>query len=201
MPEMLRPTPIGFPSDDRHATVARLDKERATRSAAIAAVRGDLWAESAFSEAGMVWTDEAFELEASGARNAATLKSLLQTLHHSPHRGDAWLMLASTCERLKLQACNVGALLKMSYYTAPNQAGLLPLRLAQALRAKDIFSDEELADMVRRDVRLVIMRFTALRPALIAAYRSGSPSGRKLVEQTVTSFDPVYLTILRAQLT
>lgn len=201
LPEALRPTPIGFPNDERHATVARQDKERATRSAAIAAVRGDLWAESAFSEAGMVWTDEAFELEASGARNAATLKSLLQTLHYAPHRGDAWLMLASTCERLKRQACNVGALLKMSYYTAPNQAGLLSLRLAQALRAKDISSDEELADMVRRDVRLVVTRFTALRPALIAAYRSGSPSGRRLVEQTVTSLDPVYLTILRAQLT
>ncbi len=68
-------------------------------------------------------------------------------------------MLASTCERLKMQACNVGALLKMSYYTAPDQAGLLPMRLAQALRSKDIAADDELADMVRRDIRLVLTRF------------------------------------------
>lgn len=201
LPESLRPAPIGFPSDQRQATVARQDQERANRSAAIAGVRGDLWAESAFTEAVLVWTDPAFEIEASGPRNAMTSMSLLKTLHYAPHRGDAWLMLASTCERLKLRACNVSALLKMSYYTAPDQVGLLPLRLARALRVQNISGDDELADMVRRDIRFVLTRSANLRPALISAYRTASRAGRLLVEQAVTPVDPGYLTMLRAQLT
>jgi hypothetical protein len=201
LPEVSRPSPMGFPIDQRRATVARQDQEKANRSAILAAVRGDLWAESAFTYASMLWTDQAFELDVSGNRSAGTSTSLLKTLHYAPHRGDAWLMLASTCERLKMQACNVGALLKMSYYTAPDQAGLLPMRLAQALRSKDIAADDELADMVRRDIRLVLTRSTDLRPALIAAYRSASPAGKRLVEQTVTPVDPGYLVLLRARLT
>ncbi|KAA0072962.1 hypothetical protein CIW50_22420 [Tardiphaga sp. P9-11] len=201
LPEVSRPAQIGLPSDQRHATVARQDQERANRSAVLAVVRGDLWAESAFTYASMLWTDQALELEESGDRSARTSTSLLKTLHYAPHRGDAWLMLASTCERLKMQACNVGALLKMSYYTAPDRAGLLPLRLAQALRSKDIGGDDELADMARRDIRFVLARSPDLRPALIAAYRSASSAGKRLVEQTVTPVDPGYLIVLRAKLT
>lgn len=200
-PEALRPASINFPTNERYAMVPRRDKEQAIRSATIAAIRGDLWAESAFAEAGIVWTDQAFEIEASGARNAMTSTSLLKTVHYAPHRGDAWLMLAATCERLKFQVCNVGALLKMSYYTAPDQTPLLPLRLAQALKTKDISNDDELADMARRDIRFALTQSTTLRPALVAAYRSASPAGRRLVEQIVTPIDSGYLAILRAQLT
>ncbi len=199
--EALRAVSINFPTSERYAMVPRREKEQAIRSATIAAIRGDLWAESAFAEAGIVWTDQAFEIEASGARNAMTSMSLLKTVRFAPHRGDAWLMLAATCERLKLRVCNVGALLKMSYYTAPDQMPLLPLRLAQALKTKDISNDDELADMVRRDIRFALTQSTTLRPALVAAYRSASPAGRRLVEQIVTPIDSGYLTILRAQLT
>jgi hypothetical protein len=199
--EISRPPPIGFPTDQRRATVARQDQEKANRSAALAAVRGDLWAESAFTYASMLWTDQAFELEASSDRDARAATSLLKTLHYAPHRGDAWLMLASTCERLKLQACNARAILKMSYYTAPDQAGLLPLRIAQALRSKEIAGDDELADMVRRDIRYVLLQSTHLRPVLISAYRSASPAGKHLVEQTVAPIDPNYLIALRTHLT
>jgi hypothetical protein len=201
LPEALRPTPIKFPIDQRHATVAREDQVKASRSAAIAGVRGDLWAESAFTEASLIWSEPAFEIEASGPRNALASMSLLKALHYAPHRSDAWLMLAATCERLKRPNCNTGSLLKMSYYTAPHQQGLLPIRLTQALRAKDIAGDDELADMVRRDIRVVLMRGLELRPVLIAAYRTASPAGRLLVERTVTPMDPAYLTMLRTELT
>jgi hypothetical protein len=201
LPEALRPTPIGFPIDQRHATVSRQDQEKANRSAAIAGVRGDLWAESAFSGAVMARTDRTFEIEVSTARDTMMATSLFKTLHYAPHRGDAWLMLAAICERLKLRPCNKNALLKMSYYTAPDQAGLLPLRLGLVLRANDVSSDDELADMAQRDIRFVLTRFVDLRPALIAAYRAASPAGRRLVEQTVIPIDPGYLTMLRAKLT
>ncbi|WP_322513898.1 hypothetical protein SR870_12545 [Rhodopseudomonas palustris] len=198
LPEISRPPAIGFPSDQRHATVPRQHQDMALRSASLAAVRGDLWADAAFTHAGMLWTDPALELEAGDGRNAGIAASLLKALHYAPHRGDAWLMLASSCERLKLPACNVGALLKMSYYTAPDQAALLPLRLSQVLRLAALSGDDELADMARRDIRFVLTRSTELRPALSAAYRWASPPGRRLVEQTVTPLDPAYLKNLRA---
>jgi hypothetical protein len=201
LPEVSRPKHIGFPSDQGHATVARQEQDQANRSAAIAVVRGDLWAESAFTYAGMLWTDQAFDLDAKSDRNAKAQNSLSKTLRYSPHRGDAWLMRAAVCERLQIQACNIGALLKMSYYTAPDEADLLPVRLTQVLHAKEIGGDDELADMARRDIRFVLTRSATLRPALIAAYRSASPAGKLLVEQTVTPVEPGYLPILRGQLT
>lgn len=201
LPEVSRPKHIGFPSDQGHATVARQEQDRANRSAAVAIVRGDLWAESAFTYAGMLWTDQAFDLDAKSDRNANALVSLSKALRYSPHRGDAWLMRAAVCERLQIQACNIGALLKMSYYTAPDEADLLPVRLSQVLRTKEIAGDDELADMARRDIRFVLTHSAILRPALVAAYRSASAAGKLLVEQTVTPVEPGYLHILRGQLT
>lgn len=201
LPELFRPDPIGFVNDQRQTTISQQDQERATRAAALAGVRGDLWAESAFSYAGLLSTDQAFEIKVDRDQTALASQSLLKTLRYAPHRGDAWLMLASTCEQLKLPVCNIGALLKMSYYTAPHQIGLLPLRLAQALRSQDISSDDELADMVRRDIRFVLTKSADLRPALIAAYRAASSAGKQLVEQTVAPIDRQYLDAARTRLT
>lgn len=201
LPELSRPMPIGFPSEQRQATIARQDQERANRSAELAAVRGDLWAAAAFADASMLWTDQALELDASDDRTARVSKNLLKTLHYAPHRGDAWLMLAATCERLRLTTCQVGTLLKMSYYTAPGQVGLLPVRLEQSLRSNHISDDDELADLVRRDIRSVLAGSADRRSILIQAYRSASPAGKRLVEQTVTPVDPGYLKLLRTPLT
>jgi hypothetical protein len=200
LPEIFRPAPMGFPNDQRRA-VTQQDRDSAARAAALAEVRGDLWAESAFSSADMLPSAPAFEIAVERDQTGRASQGLLKTLRYAPHRGDAWLMLASTCERLKLPVCNTGALLKMSYYTAPDQAGLLPLRLAQALRSKDISSDDELADMVRRDIQRVLTTSPNLRPALIAAYRSASSAGRRLIEQTVTPIDSRYLDAARTRLT
>jgi hypothetical protein len=62
--------------------------------------------------------------------------------------------------------------LKMSYYTAPNELALLPLRLNVSLHAKGVIDDAELQDMVRRDISVILTRAPALKPALVAAYRS-----------------------------
>ncbi|WP_244432037.1 hypothetical protein [Rhodopseudomonas sp. B29] len=193
MPELSRSPTIDFPVEQRRAIVARQDGERADRSAEMAAVRGDLWAVAAFAHASMLWTDHALEFDLSDDRNARASKALLKTLHYAPYRGDAWLMLGATCDQLRLPTCRLGALLKMSYYTAPNQAGLLPTRLAQALRLIDISDDDELTDFIRRDIRTALSGSADHRVALVQAYRTASPAGKRLVEQTVTSVDPSHL--------
>src|SRR5262249_6887210 len=91
------------------------------------------------------------------------------------------------------------ALLKMAYYTDPNETNLIPSRIMVALRLNEAATDTELQDMIRRDVTLILHRFPALRPALAEAYKSGPPAGRTLAERAIAETDPSYLKALRSQ--
>src|SRR6202008_996262 len=92
------------------------------------------------------------------------LNAYAVTLHYSPPRGDVWLVLASLSDRYRPSGYDTGALLKMSYYTAPNELRLLPLRLHVAL-ASDV-REPELREMIKQDIGLVLSRLPALKPAL-----------------------------------
>jgi hypothetical protein len=46
----------------------------------------------------------------------------------------------------------------MSYYTAPNELALFPMRLNVSLYAKGVIDDAELQDMVRRDIGDILTR-------------------------------------------
>jgi hypothetical protein len=80
-------------------------------------------------------------------------------------------------------------LLKMSYYTAPNELALFPLRLNVSLYAKGVIDDAEFQHMVRRDIGDILTRAPALKPALVAAYRSALPEGKVFAER-VSEIDP-----------
>ena len=97
------------------------------------------------------------------------------------------------------QAYQVGALLKMSYYTARNQIDLIPLRLNVSLQGAGLIEDDELRDMVRQDIDYILTRSPSLKPALVAAYKSASKQGKALIEQVVTQIEPTYLDIVRAR--
>jgi hypothetical protein len=169
-----------------------------TEIASIAMVRGDLWAESAFALVAQPWTDPAAELGRDNNPEPA-LNAFARTLHYSPHRGDVWLMLAALANRGRPAGYDTRALLKMSYYTAPNELGLLPLRLSVALGSDAVVSEPELREMVKQDISLVLSRQSALRPALVAAYRSASVGGKKFVENLISEVDPGYLKTIRTQ--
>jgi hypothetical protein len=53
--------------------------------------------------------------------------------------------------------------------------------------------------MVKRDISLVVSRQPALRPALVAAYRSASVNGKIFAERLISEVDPVYLKTIRTQ--
>ena len=109
------------------------------------------------------------ELDANDRINGEALTNLTQALRYSPHRGDVWLMFAALADRYQWVRYQPGSLLKMSYYTAPNEFALFPLRLNVSLHAKGVVGDAELQDMVRRDISLILTRAPALKPALVAA--------------------------------
>jgi len=189
---------IQLPVDQNAATIVRIERDKIKQAASVAVVRGDLWAESAFTYAGRLWSDPAIELDTDDRTNGEALKNLIRALRYSPHRGDVWLMFAALADRYQWTGYQPGSLLKMSYYTAPNEFALFPLRLNVSLHAKGVISDPELQDMVRRDISLILTRAPALKPTLVAAYRSASPAGKAFAERVITEIDPSYLGIIRA---
>ncbi|MHB0768989.1 hypothetical protein [Bradyrhizobium sp. 5.13L] len=125
-----------------------------------------------------------------------TANEFAHALRSSPLRGDLWLMLATASKRSSSQS-STAALLKMSYYTAPNDWDLLPLRLSVALATDAVVGDAELRDLIKRDVSLVVTLRPALRPALVSAYRLASADGRTYLEDLIAKQDPTYLDQVR----
>jgi hypothetical protein len=190
---------IRFPVDGKTALTAFAEQDKIKQAASLAVVRGDLWAESAFTHGSQLWIDRAMELDAGGPLNAEARTTLTRALRYSPHRGDVWLMFAALADQYKWSEYQPILLLKMSYYTAPNELALFPLRLNVSLHAKSVIDDAELQDMVRRDISVILTRAPALKPALVAAYKSALPQGRVLAERVISEIDPDYLGVVRAE--
>ena len=189
--ERYRLNDIRLPVDGKTATIAFAEQDKIRQAASLAVVRGDLWAESAF-------TYQAMELDAGDHLNTEALKTLTRALRYSPHRGDVWLMFATLADQHKWSGYQPSLLLKMSYYTAPNELALFPLRLNVSLHAMGVIDDAELQDMVRRDISVILTRAPALKPALVAAYRSALPQGKAFAERVISEIDPGYLGLVRA---
>jgi len=183
------------PSPQQDKASVKVHQDRIRKAASVAVVRGDLWAESGFA------------LVAQGGNLAAGLdrddipqpamRAFARALHYSPHRGDVWLMLAALASRLRPAEYDPAALLKMSYYTAPNDLDLLPLRLRVAL-GSDV-SEPELRDLIKRDISIVLSRLPALKPALAAAYLSAPAGSKVMAENLISEVDPGYLKTMQAQ--
>ena len=181
---------------EQNAVATSASRQEIWKAASVAKVRGDLWAESGFDRAGRLWLNPATELDKNGIPEPA-LDDFTHALLYSPHRGDVWLMLAALANRYKVAGYDAAALLKMSYYTAPNELALVPLRLHVALGTET--RESELREMIKRDIGLILSRLPSLKPALSAAYRSAPANGKILAETLISEIDPGYLKTIRAQ--
>jgi hypothetical protein len=113
----------------------------------------------------------------------------VNALRFSPYDGPVWLTLARLADQFGWSDSDPAALLKMSYYTAATDAELLPATLKLALRLPAIETDIELQDVVRRDIELVLLRFSRFRPALAEAFEGASGAGKTLAEQVIVQLD------------
>ena len=190
---------IRLPVDRMTATIAFAEQDKIKHAASLAVVRGDLWAESAFAYGRQLWIDRAADLDVGDQLNTEALRTLTRALRYSPHRGDIWLMFAALADKYRWSGYQPILLLKMSYYTAPNELALFPLRLNVALHAKGVIDDAELQDMVRRDISVILTRAPALKPALVAAYKSALPQCKVFAERVISEIDPGYLGVVRAE--
>jgi hypothetical protein len=193
LPELIRPSPIAFPRDARSLPIGSSERTRAARAAKLAVIRGDLWAEAAIAQPPELIWDVASRKVAQPtdqAHTALTVAEKAATL--SPHDSRIWLYLASLDCLLHRE---VSGALNMSYYTGSNQIALMPLRLLVAT-CSDAINDGELQILAARDIRLIITE-QDLKPAILAAYQNGSPSGKGFIDSVVSELDPALMATIR----
>jgi hypothetical protein len=188
--ESARPGIYRLPTDAAAAGAARNKRIDGGRAAMIGAIRGDLWAEYAFTYADLMWSDAG-----SGAILAQARSSLDHALADGPHQSGAWLLLAGLALRHRLPGIDAKEAVKMSLYTGPSELDLMPLRLRIAAHS-DAFSDIELRVSISREVRLLIAH--QQKSAILAAYNAASSGGKQFIEQTIREIDPSAVESFRA---
>ena len=191
--DILRQPPIEFPpTNAQAASLAYGNRGAAAKAARVGVARGDLWAQAAFSYGAALSSqiDDAYLEQARLVTERA--------IEFSPNRSDLWLLLAAIRLRIDRTGESASSALKMSYYTGPSSVALVGERLMLALQGQ-IPTDDEIRELVRHDIRIVLMRKPDLIPALSAAYKSASSSGRELVEMAVAEYDPNRLSTIRSE--
>lgn len=182
----------GHASPATGVSAAAAGPNATSKPVSIAAVREDLWIRGGSRSS---WdTAPAADEQKTALPPAST--EFARALRASPLRGDIWLMLAAASKHNSPQS-STAAMLKMSYYTAPNDLDLLPLRLSVALATDAVVRELEFRDLIKRDVRLVVTHRPAVKPALAAAYRTASADGKTYLEGLISELDPDYLDNIR----
>ena len=188
--ELARAPRIGFPVDQNYQAAAD-QRRKAALAARLGMVRGDLWAELFFSFANSILIWSSPDYGAIETLNEA-LPAARRALVYAPLRSEVWLLLAEMAKDYELQTPSAAIALTMSYYTAPYNQGLTPLRLSVATRGNAV-RDAELRQLVEQDLQTILARKPNLRPAVVAAYATASAEGKHLIESVVQETDPSFL--------
>ena len=119
-----------------------------------------------------------------------------RALAYAPYRSEVWLLLAEMAQKYQLQHPKTGTALAMSYYTAPYNLALAPLRLSVAARG-DGLSDPEVQDFVERELQTILAAKPELRPAVRSAYATASEPNKRFFERVVQQADPGFMASLK----
>jgi hypothetical protein len=195
--QLMYPRTIYFPSTAAEAEALDASHNSAAAAVKIGIVRGDLWTAIAITRAaGLIFDpadkalDQAARVDADDVREIARRAARL-----SPHDPRIWLVLAAIDFRLKGKSAQIGEMLRLSYYTGPNELSLMPLRLTISVQS-DAMADDELQSLVPRDIQNVLMRRPDLKSSIALAYKVAVPKGREIIEATLAEADPSFLDTL-----
>ena len=191
--ELARPTVNNLPTDRQSAAIATQQRVDASWAARVGIIRGDLWAESAFA------LDDL--LLANANKNGSELTQSLgqvrgcldRAVSYAPTQASVWLLLARLASHYHWPKPDPIEALRMSYYTGPNELPLMPLRSLMASQLPT--TAVEMQQFARRDLRLLITHQQKL--AVIQAYRSATPAGRRFIEHELGDSDPSFVKSLR----
>jgi hypothetical protein len=193
--DFFRPVLAYFPRDKASEERASAARSAAVTAALIGWVRGDLWTEAAIADlVGKIAGGSGARLKPQRDQARAVA---LRAARLSPHDSRTWLLLAALGPRFDRQNWEVADRLKMSYFTGPNEVALAPLRIRIATRSMTI-NNAELQSLVAQEVRSIVLHHQDLKRSLLAAYREGSPEGKKFIEATVGDLDKDFLATIRA---
>jgi hypothetical protein len=192
--ELTRPGVNHLPTDPQSAALAAKQRNDATWAAWIGAIRGDLWADSAYTYSDLLWASSSNESEQTEALDRVQVR-LDRALRYAPHQSSTWLLLAALASRYRWPKPDPTEALKMSYYTSPTEPALMPLRLLVTAQLDEI-KDTELQLLARRDIRLLIAHQG--KPAVVQAFQSATPAGKQYIEGTVKEIDPTFAQSLGA---
>jgi hypothetical protein len=190
-----------LPTTADAAAVAKVHRRDAALAANLGIIRGDLWARSAFTYAELLWANSGAKspnnssdetLSADVARRRTE-----RALCYAPHQSDVWLFLAAVSSLQNWQNSDLASALKMSFYTGPSETSLMPMRLLVAARSTAL-NDADVQQFVRRDIRLILLRQPALKPAIQAAYHEANAANKRIIENAVNELDPAFVPFLRA---
>jgi hypothetical protein len=188
--ELARAPRIGFPIDQNYQAAAD-QRWKAALAARVGMVRGDLWAELFFSFANSILIRGGPDFGAIEILNGA-LPAARRALVYAPFRSEVWLLLAEMAKDYQLQMPSAATALTMSYYTAPYNQALTPLRLSMATRGNAL-RDAALRQLVEQDLQIILASKPNQRPAVIAAYATASAEGKHLIESVAQEADPSFL--------
>jgi hypothetical protein len=191
--ELTRPGIVRLPTDATAAAVAAKHRDAAALAASLGVIRGDLWAEAAFTHANLLWSDKTAGTDAA-QNQARAFADLRRALGNGPHQSDAWLLLAGLAQRFPSAGLDALEPLKMSYYTGASNRLLMPLRFRIAMQV-DPSRDVEISQFASRELHLLLAQDQ--KPAIAAAYNASSPTGQRFIEQNVRDVDRSALDWLR----
>jgi hypothetical protein len=172
-----------LPHDQLTADSIAKDDNKALWAARIGLVRGDLWKQLAYTEAGL-----AFNKSTDAGRVDQAKRNLERAVKLAPAEGGAWLLLADLATVYRWNAPTAGALLLMSYYTAPHDQSLIPVRLMVASHL-DVTSDPELSHLFKQEIEDILIFEANIKPALTRAYTSGTPQARQVIADSAKDLD------------
>jgi hypothetical protein len=194
--ELARPSINQLPTDVASAAAAAKQRDAAYRAASIGGIRSDLWAEVAFTYADLLEREKNEAI--ANANPASTLlharATLTRALDDGPHQSSVWLLLAGLNVRFPYPGFDALELLKMSYYTGPNEQALVPLRLRIAVQL-DASKDIEMRQFISRDVRMLLAQNR--KSTISEAYKVASTASKRFIESIIRDIDPPALDSLQ----
>jgi hypothetical protein len=176
-----------LPTEVATASAARAKRPDATLAAKIGAIRGDLWAEAAFTYADLLWSDAKLGPGFPAQEAASARSAINHALIGAPYQSGVWLLCAGLAALHALPDIKAGGALKMSYYTGPSEQDLMPLRLRIAILS-EAYNDSELNEFIERDLRILLSHQKS--SAVAAVYSIAPPAGKRFLERAVGKIDP-----------
>ncbi|MBR1171019.1 hypothetical protein [Bradyrhizobium liaoningense] len=131
-----------------------------------------------------------------GGGNDLARSQLTNALARTPYDAKLWLALALLEGQRDPNGPAAVEALRMSYFTAPNDIELMPVRLDTATRF-DALADPDLRELVQGDLRLMLTRQPDQKDAVLSAYRRASAQGKAFLKQAIQTIAPTLLTTLR----